>query len=288
MPNLTLPEYTEEQALSRILNHLRNPKDDPINFPNYGNDLYIPNVILECFEEVKAQWQTQNSRDSQNMIGIRYEMNPHQKNSRPFYDAAWDLCTRGILRPGVIDLQQRMGIIGAGFNLTPYGRQWLNETSGYECIPSEYGRFSYLLTGHSRRFGNGYHTRSQEAVKCYRAHTYLACCVMCGAASESILLALAIAKTGDEERVLKDYGTTTGRSKIENLLLSQQNSRVYQELPNYTNLLKYWRDNAAHGADTNISEGEAFTSLLLLLRFAQFADEGWDKLTTSNSQPANN
>lgn len=112
---------------------------------------------------------------------------------------------------------------------------------------------------------------------------------MCGAASESILLALATAKTGDEERVLKDYGTTTGRTKIEKLLLKQQNSHVHQELPNYTNLLKYWRDAAAHGADTAISESEAFTSLLLLLRFAQFANENWDKLTTTVSpQPVDN
>ncbi len=173
-------------------------------------------------------------------------------------------------------------IIGASFNLTPYGKKWLSQTSGYECIPSEYGRFSQLLTKHSHRFRNGYQVRSQEAVGCYRAHTYLACCVMSGAASESILLALAIAKTRDEERVLKDYGTTTGRTKIENLLLNQQNSYIQKELPNYTNLLKYWRDDAAHGADTNISESEAFTSLLLLLRFAQFADEKWDELTGAN------
>jgi hypothetical protein len=174
-------------------------------------------------------------------------------------------------------------IIGGSFNLTSYGKQWLEQNSGYECVPSEYGRFSQLLAGHSYRFGNGYHVRSQEAISCYRSHNYLACCVMCGAASESILLALAIAKKGDEESVLKLYTTTTGRTKIQNLLLANQNSYVCSELPNYTNLLKYWRDEAAHGANTTISESEAFSSLLFLLRFAQFADEGWENLTTSNS-----
>ena len=144
----------------------------------------------------------------------------------------------------------------------------------------EYGRFSQLLTSHSTRFGSGYHARSQEAVSCYRAHTYLACCAMCGAASESILLALAIGKVGNEEQVLREYRTNTGRTKIERLLLAQQNSYIQQELPNYTSLLKYWRDDAAHGMNTNISEGEAFTSLILLLRFAQFADDRWDELTT--------
>jgi hypothetical protein len=290
MPKLQLLEYTEEEALSLILTNLRNPRRDPISRPDYGNDLYIPNVILDCLTEIQAQSHKHNSRSSGDVSHILFEMDT-QTNSTPFYDAAWNLCTRGILRPGIIYPQRQfeyIEIIGAGFNLTPYGRQWLNQTSGYECIPSQYGRFSQLLARHTHRFGNGYQVRSQEAVSCYRAHTYLACCVMCGAASESILLALATAKTGDEERVLRDYGTATGRTKIEKLLLSQQNSYVYQELPNYTNLLKYWRDDAAHGADTTISESEAFTSLLLLLRFAQFADQGWDKLTTTNSQPANN
>jgi hypothetical protein len=189
------------------------------------------------------------------------------------------------LRPGVIDPQQnpQTEIIGAGFNLTTYGKEWLQETSDYECIPSEYGRFSELLTLYSHRFGDGYHVRSQEAVRCYRAHTYLACCVMCGAASESIILALAIAKKGDEQVVLSLYGGAGGRAKIENLLLAQQNSYVAEQLPNYTNLLNYWRNNAAHGANTNISESEAFISLILLLRFAQFANERWNELTISNS-----
>ena len=242
MPELQLPKYTEEDALARILTHLRQNRRDQSCRPDLGNDLYIPDVMGDCLEEAKEEWMKQNSRNSQQVGPISFQMNT-RVNSEPFYDAAWNLCTRGVLRPGVTYPQRQFeyaGIIGAGFNLTPYGKQWLNQTSGYECIPSEYGRFSQLLSEHSQQFGNGYHIRSQEAVSCYRSHTYLACCVMCGAAAESILLALAIAKIGDEERILRDYGTATGRTKIERLLLSQQNSHVHQELPNYTNLLKYW------------------------------------------------
>jgi hypothetical protein len=290
MPQLQLPKYTEEEALSVIINYLQNPPQDPMSYGNYDSDLDILKVISECLNEAwkkdKEQWFKQNPGVS----GIKLDSDT-QTNSTPFYDASWNLCVRGILRPDVTYPQKHFeyaGVIGSRFSLTPYGRQWLNQISGYECIPSEYGRFSQLLTGHAHRFGNGYHIRSQEAVSCYRAHTYLSCCVMCGAASESILLALAIAKTGDEDGMIKSYGATGGRTKIENLLLKQQNSHVHQELPNYTNLLKYWRDHAAHGADTTISESEAFTSLLLLLRFAQFADEKWDMLTTVNSQSATN
>ncbi|MBE9137460.1 hypothetical protein IQ254_09590 [Nodosilinea sp. LEGE 07088] len=277
MPRLQISKFSEEEASALILSHLRNGKKGDPNNSDYGNDLYIPNVVLACLDEVQAEWRRQN-------VGVgmvRLELDT-QTNSESFYDAAWSLCTRGILRPGITITGRQFeyaGVIGAGFNLTPYGRQWLSEVSGYECIPSEFGRFSQLLATHAQRFGDGYQVRSQEAVRCYRAHTYLACCVMCGAASESILLSLAIAKTGNEERVITDYRTGKGRSRIENLILSNQNSHVQQELPNYTSLLTYWRNDAAHGEETKISEEEAFTSLILLLRFAQFSDDRWDKLT---------
>lgn len=283
MANLSLPEYTQEEALSKILNYLRNPESYSFNMPDYGNDLYIPKVIINCVHELQVEQYDKNSTPNQNRNPILIEDYHNPTNSGSFYDAAWNLCTRGILRPAVAYPYEQIGIPGAGFKLTSYGKEWLNQTNGYECIPSEYGRFSQLLAEYSHRFRNRYHIRSQEAVSCYRAHNYLACCVMCGAASESVLLALAIAKCGNEERVLRDYKSGGGRGKIENLLLNQQNPYIYNELPKYTDLLKYWRDTAAHGADTNIGENEAFISLLLLLRFAKFGDEEWDKLTNSNS-----
>lgn len=194
-------------------------------------------------------------------------------------DAAWNLCIRGILRPWAIQQTKNIAPQGIGYDLTEYGKEWLSQISGYETIPSEYGRFSELLNNYSKQFGDGYHIRSQEAIRCYRAHTYLACCVMCGAASESILLALAIAKSGNEERIIKDYKTNTGRTKLENFLLSQANSHVKSEFPNYMNLLKYWRDESAHGESTNISEGEAFMALILLYKLAQFSSDRWLELT---------
>jgi hypothetical protein len=169
---------------------------------------------------------------------------------------------------------------GQGFTVTSYGKKWLNDASGYECVPAEYGRFAQLLSSHSTRFGDGYHSRSQEAVSCYRAHTYLACCAMCGASAESIMLALAIAINGSEDDVLREYKSSNGRSKIENIIIGQQTNRIKQEFLNFTSLLKYWRDTAAHGARSTIGEEEAFTSLLLLLRFARFADDNWSVLTT--------
>jgi hypothetical protein len=49
------------------------------------------------------------------------------------------------------------------------------------------------------RFGDGFAQRAAEASRCHRTTNYLACCVMAGAAAESILLAVAIAKMAGDE-----------------------------------------------------------------------------------------
>jgi hypothetical protein len=102
---------------------------------------------------------------------------------------------------------------------------------------------------------------------------------MCGAAAESVLLALAVAQSGNESDTLRDYRRSDGRSRIERSLLQGRNSYVHQHLPQFLELLKYGRDDAAHGAAVEINEEVAFVSLLLLLRFAAFTDDRWNELT---------
>ena len=103
---------------------------------------------------------------------------------------------------------------------------------------------------------------------------------MCGAAAESILLAIAIAKAGDETKVINEYTGRSGRFQIERRIWSGLPQPVQEEFQRYTALLKYWRDSAAHGRATHITEAEAYTSLVLLLRFALFVDDRWADLTT--------
>jgi hypothetical protein len=168
--------------------------------------------------------------------------------------------------------------IGNQYALTSYGLQWLQKTNLSEAIPMEYGRFSQLLAHHHALFGEAYHIRAQEAVRCYEAHTYFACCAMCGAAAESILLALAYKKLGEQE-VLRDYQRPDGRHRIRNRLVSQERNEIQIRFDSYLELLNYWRDESAHGVARSIGEEEAFTSLLLLLRFAQFGSNEWNALT---------
>jgi len=102
---------------------------------------------------------------------------------------------------------------------------------------------------------------------------------MCGAAAESILLATAIAKIGNEEDMLRTYATVNGRTRIENLVIGQASEHLKREFRGLTELLKYWRDEAAHGRASVISDNEAYTSLAMLLRYAMFIHQKWGEFT---------
>ena len=143
-------------------------------------------------------------------------------------------------------------------------------------------QYLHLLYGNepfADRFGPGYHQRAQEAVKCYIAQAHMACCAMCGAAAESILLSAAIAKSGDEEAVLKEYQTAAGRGRVEKRLLGNVKADTRRRFETFTDLLNYWRDTSSHGRTVARSELESFDALSRLLRFSLFVDERWDELT---------
>ena len=154
----------------------------------------------------------------------------------------------------------------------------LEEADHDNFVPTEPERFGHLLERFKTRLGAGFHQRAQEAVRCYGAHAYLACCVMCGAATESILLTVA-SRLKDEADVLKLYRTGSGRQRVENLIIGKRSERLKREFRGFTVLLNYWRDEAGHGTASEISDDEALTSITMLLRFAHFADDHWDELT---------
>jgi hypothetical protein len=273
----SLPLLEFEDALNRLTTWLRDQLDRAQRHTPTGDVLQfsINAVVQEVLQQVERE--DREERPFQGMTYIRQSLGT---NSGPFHDACWELCRRGVLRPAITyPHSQEPRFTGFEFAVTTYGGKWLRGLSGYECSPADYGRFSGLLARHAERLGSGYAARAQESLVCYRAQAYLASCAMCGAAAESILLALAIRRTDDEERVLREYQGVTGRTRIERLLIAQQNSHIQTELVSFTQLLKYWRDAASHGASTTIDEEEAFTSLILLLRFARFADERWDVIT---------
>ena len=251
-------DMNEEDAFNYLVSWLRNPRPTP--FGSFGYGFYLPNVIRLYLEEHEGLQHPQGEQ-------LVRELSP------VFYAAAWELCRFGVLRPGLAIYGGQAtpdGSSGNGYTITPYGERWLAGTVEDDFVPTEPGRFASLLHPFRELFGVGFAERAQQAVLCYRAHAYLACCAMCGAAAESILLALAIKKT-DEDEVLRSYASSGGRGRIEALVLANASEPVKRSFRGYTDLLKYWRDETAHGRVSQIGPDEAYVSLLTLLRLAQFA-----------------
>jgi len=259
---------THEDATKLLIQLLKNP--DHGSFGAYGYDFYLPHAIITYFRK--------NSIAENKAYGFL------DKNMPFLYAAAWELCRRGILRPGVKKYGAQatdQGNAGDGYSLTPFGEIWLKEANKDDFVPTEPERFGEILSQYKDRFGIGFHERGQQAVRCYGAHAYLACCAMCGAAAESIVLSLAIAKTGDEARILKEYASAGGRIKLDNIIIGKSKLRLKEEYSVHTTLLKYWRDESAHGRSSKIGDNEAYTSLGLLLRLAMFVSNNWDELVCS-------
>jgi hypothetical protein len=199
--------FTQADASNLLVRWLR--ELDHGSYTTYGYDIYLPAFVRGYL--LSQGFHQYNQEDK------LQEMMPM------LYAAAWELCRRGILRPGVHSHNAQAtadGASGNGYSLTPFGRQWLAEADQDDFVPTEPERFAQMLSPYRQRFRPSFQERAQEAIRCYGAHAYLACCTMCGAAAESILLATAIAKT-DEATVLGQYNRSSGRRQIENLILGQ-------------------------------------------------------------------
>jgi hypothetical protein len=141
-------------------------------------------------------------------------------------------------------------------------------------------RFSYGVIANARRRKT---SSVGEAALCHSFGANLAACAMCGAAAESIVLAIAIAKTGDEGAALKTYLAHQGRKRTIDSIIHGARAGIADAFKAATDLLSYWRDEAAHGTASEISEIEAHTALARLVRFAQFACDNWTALTDRQS-----
>ena len=232
----------------------------------YGCDLWIPQIVA-------AYWQP---RITGFTIGELSD-----EHFRPFYDAAWELARIGVLRPGAfMPRGMAMGgqlFSGDGFSITRFGREWLKDAAQRPI--RDPSRLAEVLQSFAPRFGDGYAQRAKEAASTYRTSHYLAACVMSGAAAESILPAVAIARIGNEAKVLAEYKTSGGRRKITKQIKGNVAAGIAGQFETALQVLHYWRDDAGHGTMTAISEIEAHASLTQLLRLAQFASDHWSQLT---------
>ena len=255
-----------EDAMGLLLRWLRSP--DHGDHSRYGYGVYLPSMVRNYLEKEKG-------------IRSSFEIEPRLRELMPvLYACAWELCRRGILRPGIREYGAQAtddGSAGNGYSITPFGQSWLQEEDKDDFVPTEPERFGRMISPYKDKYGAAFHQRAQEAIRCYGAHAHLACCAMCGAAAESILIATAKGKS-DETRVLREYFSSGGRRKVENIVLGGAKDRLREEYKGFTALIKYWRDAAAHGSASNISDNEAYTALASLLRFALFVNDNWEEL----------
>ncbi len=264
----TLQHCTVDDAAEYILDFLENPRRHSYGLQSSNQFLRV--VIHIYLQEVHGQSDHYDSNVSQ--ITQYY----------PFFaDAAWLLCQRGILRLSEGET--------TGYTLTQAGRDWLIKRAEFPTFPSDPSRFGALIEQFRDMLGKGFYQRAQEALGCYRFGNYLAACVMAGAATESILLSIAIAKAGgDEKQVLRDYKGTSGTQKIENRITQPLKKPLADPFKDLTALIGYWRNEAAHGEESDISETEAYIAITKLLRFAEFSRRNWTQLTQLSSNPTDN
>src|SRR5262249_13150627 len=146
-----------------------------------------------------------------------------------------------------------------GYSITEFGRDWLADPQ--RRAAGDPSRMSEIFASFEKKYGPGFGQRANEAIRCHRNGNYLAACVMAGAAAESILLAVAIAKVGDETKVLKEYQRAGGRANVTRLVTTGVSGSVARTFEAALQVLHFWRDDAAHGIATTIEEVEAYASL---------------------------
>lgn len=261
---------TVDDALAFLISFMLSPRPSD-GYPSFGYEIYIPNVIASYLLEVeKPQIHHSQLRNSSRAREI----------SPLFYEAAWSLCRRGVLRPGVKALGAQAAGEGDGYSVTSAGKNWLDSGAAADLIVDT-SRLSAIFQALSANLGSGFLQRATEAARCHDFGCYLASCAMCGAAAELVLLAIATAKSSDEEATLRTYQSAKGRRQTIDAIVGQARPAIANPFRNAMGLLSYWRDDASHGTASNISEIEAHEALGRLLRLAQFVQDNWAEITKS-------
>lgn len=265
-------EIEPEEAFEFLIQHLAkipsNISRHSLVNQRYAH-LYLPEVVADFWRTRTLNVGTADLTDAQFMV---------------FYDAAWELARIGVLRPGRVAPrnQEMANDFGDHWSITQFGFKWLAQASMRPFLDTS--RMSEVLACFVPHFGSGFGQRAVEAVRTYRTANYLASCSMAGAAAESILLAAAVAKSGNEAKMLKMYESPGGRARIAAQITGQATSSVQRQFESALHILHYWRDDASHGQHTTITEVEAHSALSELLRLAQFTSDRWVELTARQAR----
>ena len=136
-----MPTPHVDDAIAFIVEFAEHPRND--GYSTYGYELYMPQVIAAYIKEVEHS--TDHPTHIHNSPRV-VELSPI------FYEAGWELCRRGILRPGL----KRMGLqatedgaSGNGYSLissggpatakagNPFGARLCQSSGGGDGVAAE-------------------------------------------------------------------------------------------------------------------------------------------------------
>lgn len=231
---------------------------------DYGYDLQVNNAL----QDYLASFPYGASRDQ-----VERSLYP------TLAEAAWELCKRGILRPGIATLGGQGLDIGHGYSVTIAGREWLSSGASEDFLLMQPGSLATSLRKHADLFGRGFEQRVHEALVCRDVQAWLSCCAMAGAAAEAILIALALKIVGDEKKVFSIYNSRSGRHELLKVVRRSWKEHDAQQLNTMMKIVAYWRDDAAHGGFIDVSQATAEEALRQLLHLSLWVGRDWARLT---------
>ncbi len=118
-PPIKIP--TEEDSLNFIVRALRDTK---VSLRDYGYDVSLPH-IFDLYLNTVCAFQDRSS-----------QQRAYKEIAPLFYAAAWELCRRGILRPGIRTYGvQEAGAFVDGYSITPAGARWIKDAGQYDASP---------------------------------------------------------------------------------------------------------------------------------------------------------
>lgn len=101
----------EENAFDFIVRYITENRSKDSVYGNQGCDLMIPNAMHNYVESATGSKSAEDRA-------------PYFPGIAPsFYAAAWELCRRGILRPGASPFSHPI-LDGTGYSVTPSGWEW--------------------------------------------------------------------------------------------------------------------------------------------------------------------
>jgi hypothetical protein len=252
---------TQSDANDYIITYLRRirstePQKNEVGYADYGYELYLEKLLIEY-----GIAKLEQSSSASGWHKLRSDISP------VFMDACWELCRRGIIRP-YTRTTSGQGSNNPGFTTTAFGRQWLNEVNLNDYVPTEPDRFAQMLEPFKEIFGASFYNRAQEAVRCYNAHAYLACCAMTGSSAENVLRATA-------EKLGGKVNTKTKFSELNRIIINKCAEVQKQKFRAYSDMVNTWRDSSMHHENLDIASQHAYNSLLHLLLLVKLCRDNW-------------